>query len=322
MDRPSDGLAHYGVKGMKWGVRKDRGHEGERVKTKKLAKLDKKYERKMNSVNGWIEINNSIADEINPQLPGLNSKPQYKEVNMLAPENNQIRKKYYKDYEKILQKAMDDTVVKLGTNASGTRGVQLSMNHQPDGVPYWTARIEDVKHDDTSTEFVIRPKFDKTGHIVGQDITPSAQALMPDGMEMVDFLMHYGVKGMKWGVRKNRPSAADGPVEVNTTANPGRRVKTTGGQFHNASPDAIKKAKYHQIAKKSSVDALSNDELKLLVERMNLEVRYNELNFKTKSQGEQWVVNALKNPNAARAQVKAYSEPIAVSYRKNIKKTG
>ena len=30
-----DFLAHFGVKGMKWGVRKDPGHEGERVKKKK-----------------------------------------------------------------------------------------------------------------------------------------------------------------------------------------------------------------------------------------------------------------------------------------------
>ena len=33
-------LIHFGTKGMKWGVRKDRGHEGQRTKSKKIKLSD------------------------------------------------------------------------------------------------------------------------------------------------------------------------------------------------------------------------------------------------------------------------------------------
>ena len=69
-------LEHFGVKGMKWGVRKDRGHEGERVKTKKLKKLDKKYEREHSGVKGFIKVNNTFADKVNPMFAELSAKPE------------------------------------------------------------------------------------------------------------------------------------------------------------------------------------------------------------------------------------------------------
>src|SRR5580765_5794043 len=40
-------LEHHGTKGMKWGVRRDKGHEGESASPKKITKLDKKFVSKM-----------------------------------------------------------------------------------------------------------------------------------------------------------------------------------------------------------------------------------------------------------------------------------
>lgn len=94
-------------------------------------------------------------------------------------------------------------------------------------------------------------------------------------MDTVDYsLAHYGVKGMKWGKRKSRPT---GPVEVSTKITPGKRVKTEGGQGLSPHDDAIRVAVSKQKAKKSSTDSLSTKELQEMVNRMNLEKQYSTL---------------------------------------------
>lgn len=87
-------------------------------------------------------------------------------------------------------------------------------------------------------------------------------------------LRHYGIRGMRWGVRKDR--SPQEPTLKETP--PGRRIKAEGGKNMPASDDAIAAVKAHQIARKSTTDALSNKELRALVDRMNLEQQYNNLN--------------------------------------------
>jgi hypothetical protein len=89
-----------------------------------------------------------------------------------------------------------------------------------------------------------------------------------------EVLEHFGVKGMKWGVRKDAPS---GPQPVTIKAEDGKRVKTAGGTGQPASEDAKKVAIAKQTAKASSTDALSTKELQELVNRMNLEQQYSKL---------------------------------------------
>lgn len=93
---------------------------------------------------------------------------------------------------------------------------------------------------------------------------------------VTQILEHHGIKGQKWGVRRKNPTPS-GPSDVTTMSRPGKRVKVSGGQRHNASEDAIATARAKQIAKKSSSDALSTRELKALVERMNLEQQFSRL---------------------------------------------
>lgn len=85
-----------------------------------------------------------------------------------------------------------------------------------------------------------------------------------------DFLEHFGVKGMKWGVRKKES-------RVSVATGPGGRIRTTGGHNRPPSSDAVKAARLRQKSKKSSVKSLSNEELATLLKRMNLERQYKDL---------------------------------------------
>jgi hypothetical protein len=87
-------------------------------------------------------------------------------------------------------------------------------------------------------------------------------------------LEHFGVKGMRWGVKK-------GPQAVSVTANAGKKVKAKGGARQVASEDAIRAAVGKQVARKSTTDALSNAQLREVVTRMQLEQQFSQLGGRT-----------------------------------------
>lgn len=105
-----------------------------------------------------------------------------------------------------------------------------------------------------------------------------------------DVLAHYGVKGMRWGVRKR--SGGSGPVEktpVIVKVKPGVGIRTSGGKGHDVSEDAVKAAVARQKARKSGPHTLSNQEMRLLVDRMNLESQYAKLNPDTTKRGRDYM---------------------------------
>jgi hypothetical protein len=72
--------------------------------------------------------------------------------------------------------------------------------------------------------------------------------------EVDEFLSHFGVKGMKWGVRRASGSGSSA--------------------LH---PDAVRINEHRARVKKGGTDALSTEELQRLVTRMNLEKQYSSL---------------------------------------------
>ena len=77
-----------------------------------------------------------------------------------------------------------------------------------------------------------------------------------------DFLAHYGIKGMRWGVRRQRGKNG--------------RVSTTSRTHYKKPPKN-----------------LTNDELQRRIKRMETEKRYNELNKRDISTGQKHVGDVL-----------------------------
>jgi hypothetical protein len=103
--------------------------------------------------------------------------------------------------------------------------------------------------------------------------------------EVDDFIQHFGVKGMRWGVRKSG-----------------------GGSPHPVSADATATTHHLATVKAHGTGALSNEELKHLVTRLGLEEQHNRLNPKHVSTGQKIVSELLGvGSNVAKQQATAYA---------------
>jgi 2'-5' RNA ligase len=116
-----------------------------------------------------------------------------------------------------------------------------------------------------------------------ESLTQSAVDL---GSEFV--LEHFGVKGMHWGQRKSPPMAVS--TSSTSVVPHGTRRKTkiqvAGGENHPAHADAVKVAEARIKLKRSGTAALSNQELRDMANRLQLE---NQVAILTSSKGKQFV---------------------------------
>lgn len=84
-------------------------------------------------------------------------------------------------------------------------------------------------------------------------------------------LAHFGVKGMKWGVRRSK------------------------SQLSSHSEDALKALESKRVASSSGTHALSNQDLQHLVKRMQLEKQFADLGGQQKKSGRKFVSTLLGN---------------------------
>jgi hypothetical protein len=100
----------------------------------------------------------------------------------------------------------------------------------------------------------------------------------------LDFLAHYGIKGMKWGRR--RASSDD-------SSSPSSSVKVIPIEKPKASADASAVSTYKSRVATGGVDALSTKELQQLVNRQNLEQQYAKLNPAPMTAGQKFMSETL-----------------------------
>lgn len=89
-------------------------------------------------------------------------------------------------------------------------------------------------------------------------------------------LAHYGIKGMKWGIRRTEAQLARARGKSTT------KTKAT-------------EEKKPVTPKKKSLSEMSDEELRRTVDRMNLEARYRQLNPEKVSSGRRFVNKVMND---------------------------
>lgn len=149
-------LMHFGVKGMKWGVRKKRIKDAKKWTSKKQAKIDGMSDDQLKKANNRLRL-----------------EKEYKQLTQTKLE------KYRKRVGKAAEEAAFNTLqnaLQKGFKSAASRG--------------GSAAVKGAK----------RFKHSETGM--------SSNIFFIDEDEV---LAHHGVKGMRWGVRKQQPSGGAGP---------------------------------------------------------------------------------------------------------------
>jgi hypothetical protein len=334
-------IEHYGVKGMRWGVRKEDGSgnastsKGEKRrpgaqgffdpqgndlstdiiksvlwpmvpplgifalpaqvrlirgaarggKAKAVDIEEKRFEKHAQSHKNFVEIHNRSGERFNREIDAINKKHPSD-----LTKDPKAQKKYDDEVLKLMQDSYREAANSIGNR---NRTMHLDVEFRGDGQDFLIkakeGRPQDLpkrlQHADENEvielNYTGKIQRDATGHILAFVFDdPSEDPAINHTVELgVQFLMHYGVKGMRWGQRKSPPIpvAARAQSVVPHGAKRKTKVKTEGGENQKASEDAIRVAEAHAKLKKSGTAALSNKELQDVQTRLNLERNVKQL---------------------------------------------
>ena len=149
-------LMHFGVKGMKWGVRKSRIKNSKKWSSSKQAKIDGMSDDQLRRINNRIRLEKEYRQLTQTRMERYRNKA-----------GKAAEEAAFNTLQNVIQKG-----IKKATSQGGSAVLKGAKR---------------FKHSETR---------------------------MSDNIFFIDedeVLAHHGVKGMRWGVRKQRPSGGAGP---------------------------------------------------------------------------------------------------------------
>lgn len=310
MDVAMSDLQHHGVKGQKWGVRKESILGTARKVGKAAASVgrfagDVGFEANLESESGRNSVNMTILSKANKafkrtDLPAINAKPEHVKASKLK---NRLRhpldpgtKAYRKEVKEAYIQRLESAANSM-TNSSGTRqytirerGWELPAEGGalPRSKNYWAVSSREVKHADGNVVGTVEVIMDDDGFII--DLKPVDNSLAQTADLGAEFIEHFGIKGMRWGVRSQGAVTTQAHIDSGIVRRQ-TKIQAKGGEAHPPTHDAITAAVSKQKLKKSGTAALSNKELKDLQTRLQLEIQVKQL---TSSKGQKMVTKQLE----------------------------
>ena len=304
-------MAHFGVKGMKWGVRKDDVAGAAKTAgtvAKKVGRGADAVAFELHASSDWVHSSILLGarSKLRQDLPDIKAKHSEtganKRLNRMKNPLSPEARAYRADVKAAYLKRLEETANEH-TSLTGSRRYTLKEFGKPNTKKYyWRVATEanPAQHAAMTPDTVqVHPVFDEDGWII--DIEPVEDSVAQAATLGAEFLAHYGVKGMHWGVRKEAPAAV--PTEamshVPQSSRAKTKVKTSGGENHPAHEDAIKVAKARTKLAKSGPAALSNQELRDVANRLQLEQQVHQLST---GHGKKFVTNLLRTSGQQGAQ--------------------
>ena len=270
-------LAHYGVLGMKWGVRKDRSSN----KTEKLT--DRKVRKEINKI-----ANARTKASLKRGVGSGTAKKQIKAVvDKREKELPGFRKKVIERQNKVQTRKLTAVIFGIPATAFAIANADKiavgakATNYIAKNILFTTLVSVTSKRQAAASAAQKGREFAETMGINAPNVIDLAsdayRVVRHEGFDMTlnnyddDYLAHYGVLGMKWGVRKDgRPQGYQGG-------------KTNSKRKKKVSMDVSEDKKQSNVLLKKHPDDLSNVELKRLNNRMELESNYKRLTKTDKS---------------------------------------
>ena len=319
-------LAHYGVKGMRWGVRRDlkKLRPGDRADY--IARKDSKWTAKVEANPKVAKISKMASKDAKRQIKQLNTQYAKKDLKKDAL----TRSRYDSEIQSILTQSLAKASNKVH-GMSPTRLSEVKVYRFSDGSMLAgigsrnnvkltaqrakitkadekrakrDARAEskaakaEVKHADLESlseedaaDVIFAFTLDSNGFATDV-ITPFDD--LEHSEELDDFLAHYGVKGMRWGVRRSDDELARARGKSEGGESRTRRIvnRVTGKKKSGASSksdddgDETEKKdsprlsadaeRFVATTQKTSAE-MSTREIKEAVQRANMVKQYNEL---------------------------------------------
>lgn len=327
-------VEQYGVKGMKWGVRRSkrtgkvkarstipRGYRKVVARATGLQGQTSKFQRAYNRTY------RASAKKIRQGIKTINNDPIYKGVSFKR--DTPLRRQYYDRISSMASAQLNAASIRKGKLGRDLELVfHMDVANQP--VPSVGIRQRDtyggrqdtkrgavaerqaLLHDDILAhavpELTGTVKVDDLGHILDFEFPELSEedaqlaeeeaaddVLQQYGMSIYEtysadamavgeaILEQYGVKGMKWGVRRRRAVSSTGSQSTGPKSGPTKPARPV----------------------KKSAKSMTDQELNAVINRMRLESQYNQLTASKSDKAKQFIQETLLN--AGKSTVQTYA---------------